>query len=457
MSLTISVADIIKNSNNPLLAIDPSWERIPLGEIAKILNGFAFKSELFNDTKGMPLIRIRDIGKNRTDCYYNGPFNESYVIKPGDLLIGMDGDFNCSRWTGPNALLNQRVCKIEVNPNLYDHNFLEFVLPGYLKEINENTSSQTVKHLSSRSIAEILLPNPSLSEQHRIVARVEALLSQVNATRERLNRVPLIMKRFRQAVLAAACSGRLTESWREENEGFLQSKQEIPQFKADVDLPISWNWVSPAKIVKQETPHSLAIGPFGSDLKVSDYTSSGVPLIFVRNIRSGIFSDISTKYISSMKAKELAAHKVQSRDVLITKMGDPPGDARIYPENVPDGIITADCIKMSLNPLIANPNYIEYAINSRLVKNQIYSITMGVAQSKISLARFKKIGIPLPPLEEQHEIVRSVNALFTLADKIELQVADATKRTEALIQALLAKAFRGELVEREPELVKAFL
>jgi len=265
------------------------------------------------------------------------------------------------------------------------------------------------------------------------------------------------MKRFRQAVLAAACRGRLTEGWRDGHEGFLQSKQEIPQWKSDVDLPISWSWVSPEKIVKQETPHSLAIGPFGSDLKVSDYTSSGVPLIFVRNIRSGSFSDISTKYISSIKAKELAAHKVQSRDVLITKMGDPPGDARIYPENVPDGIITADCIKMSLNPLIANPNYIEHAINSRLVKNQIYGITMGVAQSKISLARFKKIGIPLPPIEEQHEIIRRVDALFALADEIEKQVADATKRTEALKQAVLAKAFRGELVATNAELASSFV
>jgi len=112
---------------------------------------------------------------------------------------------------------------------------------------------------------------------------------------------------------------------------------------------------------------------------------------------------------------------------------------------------------MSLNPLIANPNYIEHAINSRLVKNQIYGITMGVAQSKISLARFKKIGIPLPPIEEQHEIIRRVDALFALADEIEKQVADATKRTEALKQAVLAKAFRGELVATNAELASSFV
>ncbi len=127
------------------------------------------------------------IENNKTDCYYDGAFDEAYIINPGDLLIGMDGDFNCSTWRGPKALLNQRVCKIEVNTDLYNRKFLEYALPGYLKAINENTSSQTVKHLSSRSISEILLPNPPLAKQQRIVARVEALLTHINAARDRLS------------------------------------------------------------------------------------------------------------------------------------------------------------------------------------------------------------------------------------------------------------------------------
>ncbi len=93
---------------------------------------------------------------------------------------------------------------------------LDLVLPGYLAAVHDHTSSQTVKHLSSRSIVEIPLPLPPLAEQRRIVGAVEALLERVNAARERLAKVRAVLKRFRQAVQAAACSGRLTEDWRDQ-------------------------------------------------------------------------------------------------------------------------------------------------------------------------------------------------------------------------------------------------
>ncbi len=467
MSLTISVADIIKNSNNPLLAIDPSWERIPLGEIAKILNGFAFKSELFNDTKGMPLIRIRDIGKNRTDCYYNGPFNESYVIKPGDLLIGMDGDFNCSRWTGENALLNQRVCKIEVNPNLYDHNFLEFVLSGYLKEINENTSSQTVKHLSSRSIAEILLPNPPLPEQHRIVARLEALLSQINAARDRLNRVPLIMKRFRQAVLAAACSGRLTEGWREENpdiepassilEGIKNQKKTGKKriFRESdnsvlIDLPEKWLWVKWGLI---------GISQNGRLFPSKEYQSNGVRLLRPGNLDANgklIWTEKNTRFLPLQYEKNYPEFVLRPNEIVMNLTAQ-----SLKEEFLGRVCMTGDSDISLLNqrlarliPINFSSQYAFWVFKSPHFRKFVDKLNTGSMIQHMFTSQLVDYDFPLPPLTEQQEIVLRVNTLFALADQIEHQVADATKRTEALTQAVLAKAFRGELVEREAEHIR---
>jgi type I restriction enzyme S subunit len=93
--------------------------------------------------KEIPLIRIRDIGKNNSDTFYDGSYDSTYIVEAGDLLIGMDGDFNCDRWKGTNALLNQRVCKVIVASKYYEPTFLDFVLPGYLKAINEQTSFGT--------------------------------------------------------------------------------------------------------------------------------------------------------------------------------------------------------------------------------------------------------------------------------------------------------------------------
>ncbi len=267
MSLTIPVQQIVDESNDPLLAIDRSWERVRLETVAKILNGFAFKSAFFDGSKGLPLLRIRDVGKDWTECFYDGDYDARYIVQAGDLIIGMDGDFKCGRWRGRDALLNQRVCKIELITTNYEPSFLNLALPGYLHAINERTSSQTVRHLSSQSVGEIPLPLPPLAEQKRIVAKVEELLARVNTTKDRLSKVSMFLKRFRQAVLAAACSGRLTADWRDtythkENaknlltqilerrkaqgkSGQYRYKEPLtPTYQLDFELPNTWGWAT---------------------------------------------------------------------------------------------------------------------------------------------------------------------------------------------------------------------
>ncbi len=105
MALTMPVLEIVEKSTNPLLSKHSTWERVLLGNIADVLNGFAFKSSFFNKDKGIPLIRIRDVKAGYTETYYNGPYDSEYIVQPGDLIIGMDGDFNSARWKGRPALL----------------------------------------------------------------------------------------------------------------------------------------------------------------------------------------------------------------------------------------------------------------------------------------------------------------------------------------------------------------
>src|SRR5439155_25104358 len=91
------------------------WAIVRIGDVVDILNGFAFPSSAFDERKGMPLIRIRDLGRNSTETFYDGPFDERYIVRSGSILVGMDGDFRCVEWRGPDALLNQRVCRLQIN------------------------------------------------------------------------------------------------------------------------------------------------------------------------------------------------------------------------------------------------------------------------------------------------------------------------------------------------------
>jgi type I restriction enzyme S subunit len=137
-----------------------------------ILSGFAFSSKLFNkENKGMPLIRIRDVGKNLSKTFFTGDFDEKFIVVKGDFLIGMDGDFRLSEWKGDNALLNQRVCKIwSKDRTVLDDKYLLFLLPRELKFIEDTTSYATVKHLSVKKIQNIKIPLPKLETQKKIAA-----------------------------------------------------------------------------------------------------------------------------------------------------------------------------------------------------------------------------------------------------------------------------------------------
>jgi type I restriction enzyme S subunit len=209
-------------------------------------------------------------------------------------------------------------------------------------------------------------------------------------------------------------------------------------------LPSHWAWASPDQL-SAASRNSMAIGPFGSNLKVPDYREEGVPLVFVRHIRAESFTE--THYVTPEKAGELAAHAVVGGDLLITKMGEPPGDSAVYPVGSPDAIITADCIKWRLAPAGLDPKFFNYALRSETTKRQIAKRTRGVAQKKISLERFKDIALPLPPLSEQRRIVARIEELFSRLDAGVAALRHAKAQLQRYRQSVLAAAVTGQLTQ----------
>lgn len=219
MALGARVQEIVDSGEFPLLTIHSSWQRVLLTDISTIQNGFPFPSDKFTKGVGMPLIRIRDIGNPYTQDYFNGEFDDEYIVNKGDVLIGMDGDFKLSRWNGNQGLLNQRVCRIILQSSYYSEQFLILVLPSFLDAIHSKTSSVTVKHLSSRTIQEIPLPLPPLAEQQRIVAKIEELFGGLESTLEGINKTVGLnlslsscggqLGALRQSILKNAFEGKL--------------------------------------------------------------------------------------------------------------------------------------------------------------------------------------------------------------------------------------------------------
>jgi type I restriction enzyme S subunit len=295
MSLVAPFEEIFNEAG--LLGKAPHWKRIELKKVISIQNGYPLNSRSFSTEKGFPLIRIRDLKFNRIQTFYTEEFPKEFIVSNGDLLVGMDGDFLCYEWKGGQAVLNQRVCKLIPNESLLLKRFLFYGINGYLEAIQNATSSVTVKHLSSIDLGKIPFPIPPLPEQHRIVAKLDSLMEKVESNKQRLEKIPQLLKRFRQSVLAAAVSGRLTEEWRMENlcienaESILQkirkSRQNQKNRKlADIEntnentLPDGWKWCQ-----LDEIAHLVTDGKHGD---CNDEVNSGYYFLSAKDISDGV-------------------------------------------------------------------------------------------------------------------------------------------------------------------------
>jgi type I restriction enzyme S subunit len=370
---------------------------------------------------------------------------------------------------------------------------------GFLDALLPMARGSSYPAVRSGDVVSQSIPIAPAAEQARIVAKLEELLSDLDAGVAELKAAQKKLGQYRQSLLKAAVEGALTAEWRAAQYAGSTGKtdktvpvesgtallarilterrsrwetRQLAKFQAQgkpppkdwqskypapvapdttglPTLPVGWVWASIEQIASDER-YSLSIGPFGSNLKVPDYREEGVPLVFVRNIRSGHYGGINAKYVTPEKADELRAHSIAAGDVLITKMGEPPGDADVYPDDQPPAIITADCIKVRCWSGLMLPHFLKSVINSYIGQRQIEPMTQGVAQKKVSLGRFSNLAVPVPSSAEQVEIMKTVAAADSDAMGLDTALAHGLKQSEAQRKNILQAAFSGQLVPQDP-------
>lgn len=185
------------------------WPLARLKDHASLVNGFPFDAVGFNDSSGTPVIRIRDLLAGKTETFFNGTVPQETMVKNGDLIVGMDGDFNAVTWKGGVAALNQRLCLLRARPSL-DQRFLSYFVPISLKAINDVTFFTTVKHLSSVDLMNERLPLPSVQVQRAVADYLDAETARIDALIEKKQRLVELLDERRSAVTAHGVSGLLT-------------------------------------------------------------------------------------------------------------------------------------------------------------------------------------------------------------------------------------------------------
>jgi type I restriction enzyme, S subunit len=459
MALTISVSEIVETSSNRLLGKHESWGRVLLGDVATVLNGFAFKSSEFSNSGGVPLIRIRDVGKDRSETTYLGEYDPRYVVEPGDLLVGMDGDFNCARWRGPRGLLNQRVCKITLKSDIYLPKFLDYTLPGYLKAINDVTSSVTVKHLSSKSIEEIPLPLPPKEAQQRLVAEIEKQFSRLDEAVANLKRVKANLKRYKASVLKAAVEGKLTADWRKQHPNVepassLISRTPVPP------RPNRWN--SRSKDVILGHP-ALAVGNPGLKLP-SGWTWS--PLVDIARMESGHtpsrehpeWWDGVVPWIGIADAREHDGRVIMKTLQHTNKDGLANSAARLLPSGTVCVSRTASVgyVVVLGRPMATSQDFVNWiptaAVTSEWLRvvfsadrEALRRFGKGSVHKTIYFPEWLSVHIGVPPISEQNHIVAEVERRLSVIEELEAAVEANLTRADRLRQSILAQAFSRSL------------
>ena len=178
----------------------------------------------------------------------------------------------------------------------------------------------------------------------------------------------------------------------------------------------------------------IVAGPFGSNLKVSDYKDEGIPIIRLQNIDYGKFIDKEIKYISHEKARELAYHSFRAGDLVLAKLGDPIGKTCIVPDYFKDGIVVADVVRVRVADGLVDKKFIMYSLNSVATKNQLINGTIGSTRPRVNLDQIRDIQILVPPLNEQ----RKIAAILSSVDA-------AIEQTDAIIGVL--KAIRAGITK----------
>jgi type I restriction enzyme, S subunit len=441
------------------------WKFVLLGDVCSHPQ-YGWTTSTDNNPEGLKIIRTSDISSGHIDwstvpsCVNEPDATEKYLLKSGDILISRAGSVGTSYKIQdcPRSVFASYLIRFRALDSI-DTDYLEFFLQSrqYWDAIADETIGITIPNVNASKLKNIPIPLPPLAEQKRIVARVEALLTQVNAARDRLSRVPLIMKKFRQVVLKAACSGRLTEGWREENssesissilerihvnvshtgreatDNIISGDCILSVGNPETPYPAGWLRVPLTQIARLESGHTPS-------RKHPDYWDGKVSWIGIEDARinHGGYINKTLQHVTPLGLENSAARLLPPNTVCLSRTAS-VGYVVVMKSSM---ATSQDFVNWVCSEALL-PKFLMYALMAE--GEGIRKFGRGTTHTTIYYPEVKALHICLPPIEEQREIVHRIETLFERADQIEQQVVAATKRTEALTQAVLGKAFAGKL------------
>ena len=477
------------------------WLRCTFGDIASVRNGYAFKSSDFKKSPetdhDVPLVRQSQLKSSFIDIseavYLPRNYlldHATFTIAKGDVIIGMSGSIGkvCTYVDDQPALQNQRTGKIqtylkgEISPK-----FFGLYLSNIERQLVDFSKGVGVQNISAKDIEALAFNLPPRNEQHRIVAKIEELFSELDKGIESLKTAREQLKVYRQALLKYAFEGKLTAQWRKANRDKLEtadallkriqteraqryqqelekweaagrqgSKPKVPKVlppltaKELAELPIlpqGWIYVRAEEIAgfitKGTTPSKELLFSGAGD----------IPFIKVYNLTKTGFLDFSidpTFIGCETHNKLLARSKVYPGDVLMNIVGPPLGKISIVPNSYPEWNIN-QAIAIFRSKIISKQFLSTYLAHEKTVRSMMRKSKATAGQFNLTLEICRETPIPFCCENEQKEIELLIDAKLSEVDRLDQTIIISLQQAEALRQSILKKAFSGQLVPQDPK------
>lgn len=398
---------------------------------------------------------------------------DSVTVLAGDVLLNITGASIGRVTVAPanmrGARVNQHVAIIRL-ANGVENTFVSRYLssPQMQKIIAQENYGATRQALTKSMIGQFRIPVPPRGEQKRIVAKLDDLTANSRRARENLDHIPRLVEKYKQAVLAAAFRGDLTREWRlthRSTETPAERLQSLCSERARISantlkrdilprgvggripvkldlLPESWAVTTLERVTSPKRLIQYGI------LKPGPHVEGGVPYVKVMNIKAGRVDLKKIRCTTSEIAHQYRRAGIVTGDILLTIRGT-VGRLAIVPEQLDGGNITQDTVRIAVLDYL-DRDFLFWYLHSPSVQEYFSVNQKGVAVRGINVGDVRPIEVPFPPRDEQRLVVNRLNVAFTWINRLASEVKSARTLVAYLDQAILAKAFRGELVSQDP-------
>jgi len=386
--------------------VSQNWSQKSLGEVLKIQNGYAFDSANFNPTSGLPLIRIRSLKSGvESQTRYSGTYDDKYLVRAGDLLVGMDGEFGCYEWKGEPSLLNQRVCRLQEFSSDLIPRFLFYGLNRYLKAIEDVTGFATVKHLSSKQILEIKFPLPPIAEQKRIVKLLDEAFAAIDIAKANTEKN---LKNAREVF-----ESHLNSVFTQRGEGWVKTTlREV--------------------LMKTET-----VNPIKSPNKEFEY-------IDVSSVSNESFKIEVTQRLMGKDAPSRARKLVRVNDVLFATIRPTLKRIALVPNHLDQQICSTGYVVLRAKSAV-EPRFVYYSLFTKAFLGQMETLQKGASYPAVTEDNVKAYSLAIPQPAEQIKIVAKLDTISEITKCLEDNYTRKILLLEELKKSFLHQAFSGNL------------